>query len=247
MDGVGEEVYLFAAFSVLACVALYKSVVYVMDTFSSGPSHPSSTSDMASRGRTRSSQYDCAICLGQAEFSVETNCGHVYCGDCLLEVWRRSSQLSATACPYCRQRITLILPYFSVEERDSADPEDAEKREKILSELSTYNRRYSGEPRSVMEHLRDLPMLLRHLLIRFYSGEGLHLAFQLRIVVLASLWLLYLLSPLDLIPEAVFGFFGLLDDLVIFLLISAHLTFIFRTLMANMGGNGGEPVVEGVF
>ena len=54
-----------------------------------------------------------------------------------------------------------------MEERDSADPEDAEKREKILSELSTYNRRYSGEPRSVMEHLRDLPMLLRHLLIRF--------------------------------------------------------------------------------
>jgi len=233
MDGVGDEVYLFGTLTVLTAIVLYKVFTNVFERLSA-PDHPSTT-EMSDRGRTRSNQHDCAICLDQASFAVETNCSHVYCGDCLLEVWRRSSQLSATSCPYCRQRITLILPYFSLEERDSADPADAEKKEKILVELSTYNRRYSGEPRSLMEQIRDLPMLLRHLLARLYSGEGLHLAFQLRIVVMAALWLLYLLSPLDLIPEAVFGFIGLLDDLVIFLMISAHLTFIFRTLMANLG------------
>merc|ERR1712013_481465 len=49
------------------------------------------------------------------------------------------------------------------------------------------------------------------------------------VAVLAAMWLLYLLSPLDLIPEAVFGLVGLLDDLVIFLLISMYLTFFFRS------------------
>ena len=85
--------------------------------------------------------------------------------------------------------------------------------------------------------LRDLPVLLRHLVHYLISGEGFHLAFQLRVVFLAAMWLLYLLSPLDLIPEAVFGIVGLLDDLVILILISMYLTFFFRQIMAGIGDN----------
>ena len=48
--------------------------------------------------------------------------------------------------------------------------------------------------------------------------------------MLGVVWLLYLLSPLDLIPEAVFGIVGLLDDLVIFVLIAMYLTFFFRSV-----------------
>ena len=51
-----------------------------------------------------------------------------------------------------------------------------------------------------------------------------------RVAVLGVVWLLYLLSPLDLIPEAVFGIVGLLDDLVIFVLIAMYLTFFFRSV-----------------
>ena len=75
--------------------------------------------------------------------------------------------------------------------------------------------------------------------------------FSPRVVFLAAMWLLYLLSPLDLIPEAVFGIVGchysvrllillqvgLLDDLVIFILISMYLTFFFRQIMAGIGDN----------
>ena len=85
-------------------------------------------------------------------------------------------------------------------------------------------------------------MLLRHLVVYLFSGEGLHLAFQLRVGVLAVVWLVYLLSPLDLLPEAVFGLIGLIDDLVIFLLISMYLTFFFRQIMSNMGVAGGADV-----
>ena len=102
--------------------------------------------------------------------------------------------------------------------------------------MYTYNRRHSGEPRSIAEQVRDLPMLLRHLIVYLFSGEGLHLAFQLRVGVgvLIMVWLIYLLSPLDLLPEAVFGLIGLLDDLLIFVLISMYLTFFFRQIMSNM-------------
>ena len=165
---------------------------------------------------------------------VETNCGHVYCGDCLLEVWRRSNALSALSCPYCRQRVTIILPYFSQDERDSAEPGDAEVRTRVLGELSTYNRRHSGEPRTLLEQLRDLPVLLRHLGTYLASGEGLNLAFQLRVMILCVVWLLYLVSPVDLLPEAVFGVVGLIDDLLVFVLVAMYVTFFFRQVMANM-------------
>jgi len=230
MEGVGDEVFYFGLGAILSAVLLYKAVLYLFTSLGV----PSEQQLAAEAGRTRATTYDCAICLGQAEFAVETNCGHVYCGDCLLEVWRRSNALSALSCPYCRQRVTIILPYFSQDERDSAEPGDAEVRTRVLGELSTYNRRHSGEPRTLLEQLRDLPVLLRHLGTYLASGEGLNLAFQLRVMILCVVWLLYLVSPVDLLPEAVFGVVGLIDDLLVFVLVAMYVTFFFRQVMANM-------------
>jgi len=133
------------------------------------------------------SPHQCSICLEDARLAVVTNCVHVFCSNCLLEVWRRSSQLSAISCPYCRQRVTLLLPYFTQEENYAVDPALAGDRRRLVEEMTGYNRRNSGEPRSVMEQLRDLPMLLRHLLTRLITGEGLPLAFRVRIMVLVVL------------------------------------------------------------
>merc|ERR1712059_43279 len=242
MEGVGDEVFYFGIATVVGGALLVRTVMYLFSV--SGPGVAESTTE--NTGRTRSSQHGCAICLGEATLAVETNCGHVYCGNCILEVWRRSNALTgAIPCPYCRQRITIILPYFSQEEKDSAELEMVVTRSKIVSDIHTYNRRHSGEPRSLIEQFRDLPMLLRHLVLYLFSGEGLHLAFQLRVAVLAVFWLLYFISPLDLIPEAVFGLVGLLDDLVIFLLFSLYLTFFFRQIISNMG-QGGDQVPAGV-
>ena len=121
---------------------------------------------------------------------------------------------------------------------------ELEARNNILTEVQQYNRRFSGEPRSLMEHLRDLPVLLRHLWGHFWSGEGLHFAFQLRVAVLGLIWVAYLLSPLDLLPEALFGLIGLLDDLLVFVMISMHLAYFFRQIVSNM--SNGQVDVPGV-
>ena len=85
-------------------------------------------------------------------------------------------------------------------------------------------------------------MLLRNLVVYLFSAEDLHLAFDVRCCFLSVVWLVYLLCPLDLLPEAVFGLIGLLDDLVIFLLISMYLTFFLRQIMSNMGHGVGADV-----
>ena len=109
------------------------------------------------------------------------------------------------------------LPYFSTDEKNTAEPSELETRTAVLSQVYNYNRRFSGEPRTLMEQLVDLPVLLNHLWTYFWSGEG-HFAFQLRIVLLGIMWLVI----------------GLLDDFFIFLIIVMHLAYFFRQIFSNM-------------
>ena len=236
IEGFGNEVIYFGLATIICSYLLYKTVQY-MFSLMSGPEQTPLSDTPVRAGRVRTSDQDCCICLGETQLAVETNCGHVYCGPCILEVARRASILSAMSCPYCRQRITLLLPYFSEDERNTAEPGEIEVRSKVITELNQYNRRFSGEPRSLMEHIRDLPVLLRHLWSHIWSGEGLHFAFQLRVAVLGLIWIAYFLSPLDLLPEALFGLIGLLDDLLVFIMISMHLAYFFRQVVTNMFGD----------
>ena len=77
----------------------------------------------SSSGRTRTVESDCFICRGETRLGLETNCGHTFCGGCILEAWRQSSVFFtsfALVCPYCwpckhhccYQRITTLLPHF---------------------------------------------------------------------------------------------------------------------------------------
>ena len=40
-------------------------------------------------GRTRptGNNYDCSICLGSANYAIETNCGHIFCGECIFQYY----------------------------------------------------------------------------------------------------------------------------------------------------------------
>lgn len=47
----------------------------------------------------------CPVCLQQATFPIETNCGHLFCGSCIIAYWRYGSWLGAIRCPICRQTV----------------------------------------------------------------------------------------------------------------------------------------------
>lgn len=114
------------------------------------------------------------------------------------------------------------------------DETDAEREERarLLRDINDYNRRYSGEPRPWLDHLRDLPTLLRHAGSEFFSVGGIMYMFRLRIVLCFVAAVMYLISPLDMIPEAIFGILGLLDDLFVVLLLAIYVTVIYRRFLA---------------
>jgi len=223
IEGVGDEVVVFAGVSILTIYLIYKTLSYLAANTVENSENTQVPLDP--NGQTRTNNLDCAICLSETNYAVKTNCGHIYCGSCFFEVYRRTSQLTATACPYCRQKITLLLTYFSTDERNTAEPAELEIRNNILTNIRLYNQRYSGEPRSWMERLQDAPTLLTHLVTNFFTGDDqFTIMFQLRIFFLVIFYFLYLLSPLDLIPEIMFGVIGILDDILIFILIALYMS-----------------------
>ena len=48
-------------------------------------------------------------------------------------------------CPYCRQRMNLLLLYFSESERNSAELDVIDRRNQIIASVRSYNRRFSGK------------------------------------------------------------------------------------------------------
>jgi len=86
-----------------------------------------------------------------------------------------------------------------------------------------------------MDYIRDLPTLIRFAASEFFTVGGLVMMFRLRIVVCFLFALLYFVSPFDIIPEAVFGIFGFLDDLFIVLLLAIYVSIIYRNVVRDRG------------
>jgi len=178
-------------------------------------------------------QEQCPVCLTNVQFGIETNCGHLFCGQCWLAYRNHGNYLGAVRCPVCRQQVTLLFQAFSDGELNSAELQEIETRNQLQQEINLYNRRYSGEPRPLLDYIRDLPTISRHLWNEFFSVGGLVYMFRIRIVLCLLAGVIYLVSPLDVIPEAVFGLLGFLDDLFVFLLLAIYLSILYRRYLAD--------------
>lgn len=151
---------------------------------------------------------ECPICLEEPPVAcVETNCGHFFCGACLRQYYDAVSSRRGIACPCCRRIITLIAEY-DADDQPAPASSDAEARAAFVR---SYNSRHSTEGRSLWDRVLDLPMVLRHLPFRRIAVSMM----GCRVVFAVCVSLLYLVLPVDLLPEAILGPIGLLDDLLV--------------------------------
>lgn len=64
-----------------------------------------------SRRERRSDDLTCPVCLADAQFPIETNCGHLFCGQCIITYWETGRWLGTVRCPSCRQQVTSGLHF----------------------------------------------------------------------------------------------------------------------------------------
>ena len=86
-------------------------------------------------------------------------------------------------------------------------------------------------PAQLLHYVYDAPVLLWHLWRALFTLRGLVL---LRLTLILLFLLAYVLSPLDLLPEAVFGLLGLLDDILLIVIVMVTLSMVYR---AHLTGN----------
>lgn len=95
--------------------------------------------------------------------------------------------------------------------------------------LSVYDLMLSSQ---ITTQVRDSPTILRHVFNELVSLNGISLCNRLWIILALILALLYLISPVDLIPELILGPIGFIDDIV---LIFAALIYIAQLYRRDIG------------
>lgn len=196
------------------------------------PSRPSVNPEQSSAYSADSesrAEASCPICLDTPTFAVETNCGHIYCTDCLIEYYNRGGSglmLQPVSCPCCRRRVdSLVTKYTDAEKADS------QMREKLLI-VQDYNRKHSNEPRSINERVRDAPHLIRRLGRELFNSPGsvIRLLFGSHFILSFLVTFLYVISPIDILPEMALGALGFVDDAIVLVGFCVVLSSIYRTV-----------------
>lgn len=83
--------------------------------------------------------------------------------------------------------------------------------------------------------LLDLPALYRHLWTDYFRIGGIPVSAKCYFLCYVLLVLCYLFSPLDLIPEALFGVIGLIDDMIGVLMVVVYMAQQYRAFVVNAG------------
>ncbi|XP_073449957.1 E3 ubiquitin-protein ligase RNF170-like [Aquarana catesbeiana] len=157
------------------------------------------------------SDLNCPVCLQTATSPVETNCGHLFCGSCLIEYWKHDPWMGAISCPLCRQKVCYLCNICDVQQ-------DSMNRE-MQKDIRHYNNRFSGRPRPLTDYLYDLPLLLNLALRRVFTMGGLVMIFCLRLVVCSFGAITFLSSPFTVVPDPLCGILSTIDDLVVVFLL----------------------------
>ncbi|KAL7156172.1 hypothetical protein ABFS83_03G125100 [Erythranthe nasuta] len=174
----------------------------------------------------------CCICHAPFHIPCQANCSHWFCGSCFLLLWDHGAALHPCKCPLCRREITLLVP----SEASSRQYHVADVAE-VLQRIERYNRLYGEHSNGITQRMRDLPFLLRRLLRDMMDPQrSIPFVIRARVYLAMIVSFIYVISPVDIIPEGLLGVFGLLDDLIIVLICFLHVAALYRAVLLTRHG-----------
>ncbi|GBG59521.1 hypothetical protein CBR_g38544 [Chara braunii] len=173
----------------------------------------------------------CAICREWFVVPVQANCGHWFCGECILRAWRHASLLQPCPCPICRRVINLLIVSQSAFQSPLSP-----HNQQVIHDVSAYNGRFGGGPISIWQRIRDMPLLLQRLMWELWDPHrALRLLNNARILGCLIISIMYTLLPFDIIPEGILGILGLLDDALVLLFFGFQLSIVYRNMLLQQG------------
>ncbi|CAH8592494.1 unnamed protein product [Schistosoma turkestanicum] len=165
-------------------------------------------------------------------FLTETNCSHRFCADCFILHWKRTIYSGVISCPMCRGRVSTLTMLFTEEELQDSST----RRSRIEADIRLFNRWHSGEPISIIDRIRDIPLFVYGFIQLLLSGEGTVALMQIRLALLGFCALFYLITPFDFIPD-ITGFIGILDDMIVICIFIIHFVSVYQTISSRQRFN----------
>jgi len=164
----------------------------------------------------------CAICYCDIEKEVKSNCGHVFCGDCLIKFWHSKKQ-EKLSCPLCRCDVNVLIPSFALQQPDSS-----QEHEEIIENINKYNIACSNCPTTIMGLVLGSPSSMKLFLESLPARKSFIRYFRYFVAFLYGLGLvIYLISPNEEKPEYDMMFSWIDDSAsVIYLMLYVILLFI---------------------
>ncbi|XP_047341287.1 E3 ubiquitin-protein ligase RNF170 [Impatiens glandulifera] len=176
----------------------------------------------------------CSICHNNFTTPCQANCSHWFCGRCILQVWDHGSSFQPCKCPLCRREITLLIP-----SRASSNECNSSEVAEVFGRIERYNRHFGQQTNSLVQRMQDLPFLLRRLTRDLMNPQrSLPFVLRMRVYLAMLVSVIYIISPVDIIPEGILGIIGLLDDAIIALICFLHVAALYRSaLVFRHGGS----------
>uniref|UniRef100_A0A8R1HUM5 RING-type domain-containing protein n=1 Tax=Caenorhabditis japonica TaxID=281687 RepID=A0A8R1HUM5_CAEJA len=181
-------------------------------------------------------EHDCPICLAPAQFPVLTDCGHIFCCSCIIGYWQHSKAIvSPCDCAICRSTFHMLLPVrWPTRDGVNVSDETIDGIHENNMRIDDYNRRFSND-RPILDYIRDIPILIPFLIRNFFRNDLFTVVSQIRIAVVFVGLFAYLLIPVDVVPESLYGIMGFFDDCIIGILVVGALIRWLRSYMADRG------------
>ncbi|KAG7540471.1 Zinc finger C3HC4 RING-type [Arabidopsis thaliana x Arabidopsis arenosa] len=114
----------------------------------------------------------CPICFGSFTVPCRGNCGHWYCGNCILQYWNYAAISRPCKCPMCVRHITKLSPEASLQERQEQEVKE------VLDKVRRYNRLFVGGLTGFVQKVHELPFLMKRMVWHMMDTDVNNLYFH---------------------------------------------------------------------
>ncbi|CAK7329819.1 unnamed protein product [Dovyalis caffra] len=108
----------------------------------------------------------CPICFGTFDVPCKANCGHWFCGSCILQYWKYSGPTRGCKCPMCSSRISNLTPEASLHDQQEQEVT------KVLEDVRRYNCIFVGGVRGLVRKVQVVPFLFKRMLEEMMDPDG---------------------------------------------------------------------------
>ncbi|KAB1993596.1 hypothetical protein ERO13_D13G036400v2 [Gossypium hirsutum] len=164
----------------------------------------------------------CPICFGSFTVPCRSNCGHWYCGSCILQFWNYSSASMPCKCPMCACKIVNLMPEASLQQQQDQDVTQ------VLKSVQRYNLLFVGGALGYIQKLRQLPFFMKKIFQGLMDPDAndTYIA-EMRLFAMV-LSIIYRATPFDFLPTGGVGIGRVFDFSAITLVLILRLVGIYR-------------------